>query len=99
MHEVCNSYNLHSLCHQSTCYKNLEKPSWIDLFLTNSYRSFKNTQAIETGLSGFHKLVVTILKMYLSNNQPKFITYRDYENFDNSRFSEELLSEINNLGH
>ena len=36
--------------------------------------------------------------MYLPNNQPKVITYRDYKNFDNSRFSEELLSEIKKLG-
>ena len=71
MHDFCNSYNLHSLCHKSTCYKNPEKPSCIDLFLTNSPKSFQNTQTIETGLSDFHKLVVTILKMYLPNNQPK----------------------------
>ena len=36
--------------------------------------------------------------MYLPNNQPKVITYRDYKNFGNSRFSEELLSEIKKLG-
>ena len=36
--------------------------------------------------------------MYLPNNQPKVITYRDYKNFDNSRFSEELMSEIKKLG-
>ena len=36
--------------------------------------------------------------MYLPNNQPKVITYRDYKNFDNSHFSEELLSEIKKLG-
>ena len=35
--------------------------------------------------------------MYQSNNQPKVITYRGY-NYDNSRFSEELLSEIKKLG-
>ena len=98
MHDFCNSYNLHSLCHKSTCYKNPEKPSCIDLFLTNSPKSFQNTQTIETGLSDFHKLVVTILKMYLPNNQPKVITYRDYKNFDNSHFSEELLYEIKKLG-
>ena len=74
----CNSYNLHSLCHKSTCYKNPEKSSCINLFLTNSPKSFQNTQTIETGLSDFHKLVVTILKMYLPNNQPKVTTYRDY---------------------
>ena len=49
-------------------------------------------------LSDFHKLAVTILKMYLPNNQAKVITYRDYKNFDNGRFSEELLSEIKKLG-
>ena len=35
--------------------------------------------------------------MYLPNNQPKvntYMDYMDYKNFDNSRFSEELLSEI-----
>ena len=55
------------------------------------------TKIDETCLSDFHKLVVTILKMYLPNNQPKVITYRDYKNFDNSRFSEGLLSKINKL--
>ena len=94
MHDFYNSYNLHSLCHKCACYKNPEKPSCIDRFLKNSPKSFQNNQTIKTGLSDFHKLVVTVLKMYLPNNQPKVITYRDYINFDNSRFSEELLSEI-----
>ena len=40
MYEFCSRYNLHSLCHKSTCYKNPEKPSSIDVFLTNSLRSF-----------------------------------------------------------
>ena len=60
MYEFCNSYNLHSLCHKSTCYENPEKLSYIDLFLTNSPKPFQSTQTIETGLSDFHKLVVTI---------------------------------------
>ena len=89
---------MHSLCQKSACYKNPEKPSCIDIFLTNSPRSFQNTQKIKTSLSDFHKLVVTILNMYLPNNPPNVITYRDYKNFDNSRFSEELLSEIKKRG-
>ena len=101
MHKFYKSYNLHSLCQKSACYKNPEKPSCIDLFLTNSPKSFQNTQTIETGLSDFHKLVVTILKMYLPNNPPNVITFRDYKNFDNSRFSEELLSglRLRNVDH
>ena len=97
MHEFCNSYYLHSLCHKSSCYKNPEKPSYIGLFLTNSPRLFENTQKTETGLSDFHTLVATILKMYLPNNQPKVITYKYHKNFDNCRLCEELLSEIKKL--
>ena len=33
-HEFCNGYHLHSLCHKSSCYKNPEKASCIDFFLT-----------------------------------------------------------------
>ena len=35
MYEFYNSYNWHSICHKSTCYKNSEKPSCIDLFPAN----------------------------------------------------------------
>ena len=80
LHEFYNGYNLHSLCQKSTYYKNPEKPSCIDLSLTNSPRSLQNTQTIETSLYDFHKLIITVLKMYLPNNQPKVITYRDYKN-------------------
>ena len=48
IHEFCSSYNLHSLCQRSTHYKNPEKPSCIDLFLTNYPKLFRNTQTIET---------------------------------------------------
>ena len=32
MHEICNLYNLNSLCNEPTCYKNPEKPSCILIF-------------------------------------------------------------------
>ena len=50
------------------------------------------------GQSDFCKVVITILKMYLLNNQPKVITYRDSKSFHISRFPEELLSGIKKLG-
>ena len=49
--------------------------------LTSSYRSFQNSCAIETGLSDFHKMIVTVMKAYFQKQKSKVITYRDYKNF------------------
>ena len=62
--DFMNIYNLKSLIKEKTCYKNPERPSCIDLILTNSPRSFQNSNVFETGLSDFHKLVVTVMKQY-----------------------------------
>ena len=51
----------------------------IDLFLTNSYRSFHNTNVISTGLPDFHKMVVTVMKTTLPKAKPKQIFYREFQ--------------------
>ena len=43
------------------CFKSITNPTCIDLFLTNSNLSFQHTEAVSTGLSDFHMLVVTVL--------------------------------------
>ena len=47
-----------------TCFKSVEKenPSPIDLIITNKHQSFQNTTSFSTGLSDFHKLVITSMK-------------------------------------
>ena len=40
IHYFCNVYNLESLSNTPTCFKNPEKPSCIDLLLTNSKNNF-----------------------------------------------------------
>ena len=62
--EFCDLYGMKTLISVSTCYKNLESSSCIDLMLTNSNRSFQNSSIIETGLPDFHKMIVTVLKIY-----------------------------------
>ena len=37
-----------------TCFKSIINPSCIDLFLTNSSKSFQCTKTVSTGLSDFH---------------------------------------------
>ena len=60
--------------------------------LTNSYRSFQNSCAIETGLSDFHKMIATILKTYFRKKEPKIIQYRDYKNFSEEEYREFLVN-------
>ena len=89
MKTFCKSYCLESLIKQPACFKNPEKPSYIDLILTNRPQS---THVIETGLSDFYKITIFVLKMPFRRLLPKLITYRDFIKFDNERFMNSLQS-------
>ena len=73
----CSIWKLKSLGKEPKCFKNPNNPSCIDLFLSNTI-SFQETQVFETGLSDFHKLVVTVLKSTFPKPPSKIITYRSY---------------------
>ena len=79
---------------QQTCYKNPENPSCIDLILTNSHRSFQNTNVFETGLSDFHKMTVSVLKSHFPKQKPNIVSYRSYKRFRNNSFRTELDNEL-----
>ena len=73
MKSFSESYNLTNLIKQPTCFKNPEKPSCIDLILTNRHKSFQSTYVIERGLSDFHRMTVSVLKMYFRKLPPRII--------------------------
>ena len=62
MKDFCETYNLKNLIKEPTCYKNAQNPTSIDLILTNRIHSFQHSDVIETGLSDFHKMTVTVPK-------------------------------------
>ena len=76
-----------------TCYKNPEILSTIDLILTNNPRRFQNYCIIETSLSDFHRMVVTVMKTSFERLEPRVINYGDYKSFENKLFRQELLVE------
>ena len=88
----CSLYDLFCLIKGPTCFKNAENPSCIDLILTNRPRSFQNSSIIETGLSDFHKLTVTVLKTTFRKMPPKIVKYRNYKQFSSENFYQELRS-------
>ena len=94
LQEFLFEQNFKNLVKEPTCFKTVDNPSCIDLFLTNTFQSFQHTTTVETGLSDFHKMAVTVMKTSFPKAQPKIIYYRDYKNFDLAEFRAELREEL-----
>ena len=90
--EFCQNYNLESILNKPTCFKNPKNPSCIDLVLTNKQERFLKAKTVETGLSDFHKMVVSVFKTSFKKHKPKTVTYCDYKHFDNEKFRESLIN-------
>ena len=90
MTEFCSLFNLASLIKDKTCFKSLDNPSCIDLILTNRPQNFQNSGVIETGLSDFHKLTITVLKTSFRKKPPQIISYRSYKTFSKVNFRRDL---------
>ena len=88
-HDFCDVFDLRNLIKGKTCITKKHSSS-IDVILTNKKRLFKNSGTIETGVSDFHKMVLTMLREQFKKLKPIQITYRDYRKFDQTQFLEDL---------
>ena len=66
----------------------------IELILTNKNFSLKDTQSFETGLSGHHHMVYTMLKTTFKKFEPKQLIYIDFKNFYFQSFKNDLLKNM-----
>ena len=87
-------YELKTIVKEKTCFKSIENPSCVDLFITNSVSSFQNTNVISCGLSDCHKMVVTVLKTTIQKSKPREIIYRDYAKFNEKTFGDKLKESL-----
>ena len=92
-----NLYSLTSLIKKYTCWKNPPKPTCIDLILTNLPKFFQNINVIKTGLSDFHKMVITMMKTSFRKLKSKIINYGKYKNFSNDILRDTLLEELSQV--
>ena len=60
--EFCQTYNLESMVNKPTCFKNTKNPLCIDPVLTSKQDRFSKAKSVETGLSNFHKMTVSVSK-------------------------------------
>ena len=95
--DFCQVYDYKNLIREKTCFKNPLKPSCIDLMITNMPKSFQGSVAIETGLSDFHKLTLSIMKVFYKKQKPNITKYRDYRNFDNITFMNDVKDKISHF--
>ena len=87
----CSSNDLTSLTDQPTCYKNPDEPTCIDLILKNLPNCIQSN-AFETGLSDFHMMVVSELKMRFQKLKPHTVSYCEYKHFDKEKFWSDIQS-------
>ena len=90
MKDFCQVYNCKNIIRENTCFKNPENPSCIDLFITNSPACFQGSTTIETGLSDFHKMPLSVMKVFYKKQMPNIIRYRNYKKFNNEVFINDL---------
>ena len=85
---------LKNIVKENICSKNRLNPSCINRFITNSPLSFQNTIAVSNGLSDFHKMVTTVMKMSFKKHSPIERLYWDYRYFDRSKFKNNLNEKL-----
>ena len=86
-----------NLVRGKNCFKNHVNPSCIDLFITNSSLSFQNTTTFASGLSDFHKMILTVLKTTFQKVKAKEIVYRNFKQFDMNKFKNDIRETLRSV--
>ena len=60
--------------------------------------SFQNSLVIETGLSNFHKMSLSVMKIFYKKQKPSIVKYRNYRNFENEVFMKDLQDQFSQIG-
>ena len=94
MRDFFHVYNCQNIIKEKTCFKNPHHPSCVDLIITNRPKSFQNSTVIETCLSNFHKMPLTALKIFYKKQHLNIVIYRNYRNFDNELFMNDVKKSI-----
>ena len=89
----CDTFSFKNLIKDNTCFTHNHQSS-IDVILTNKPNSFQKSSCLELGVSDYHKLIMTSLKMHVKRLKSKRIMYRSYRNFSEDKFLNDLNGEI-----
>ena len=88
--DFCQIYGCKNLTEDNTCFKNPEKPSCIDLIITNRQKCFQK-------FSDFHKMTLTVMKLFCKKQKATIIPYRSYKHFSNEVFTADVRNRISQV--
>ena len=83
MENFCRIYGCKNIVKDKIYFKDPINPTCIDLIITNRPKSFQESKVMETGLSDFHKMSLTVMKVFYNKQKPKISQYRKYKDFSN----------------
>ena len=81
---------------EKTSVKNPNNTSGIDLIITNRPKSFQNSMRRS---SDFHKMCITVMKMYYSEQKLSIIHYNKFKGFNNDSFVQDLQTLLTKSFH
>ena len=90
LEKVCDVFDLSNVIKGPTCFTSGNKPSLVDVILTNSTSYIGKTFNFGCGLSDVHNLIGVQLKLDVPLSKPRWRTYRSFRNFDVENFKCEL---------
>ena len=97
--DFLDEFHAKNLVKEPTCYKNPDNPSCVDMFITNTASSFMKTKTVSTGLSDFHKMIVTVMRTTFPKIEPTKIKYRDFTKYDRFKFGNDLQNKMGNISN
>ena len=83
--EFCSLFSLTNIIKSETCFTKFHS-SAIELFLIDKPNFFQKTNAIETGLSDHHKLIMYFFKNLVTKLKPKIVYDRNYKKTNEANF-------------
>ena len=87
--DFVDTSSLSNLINRKTCHKNVSGAT-IDIMLANKPHCFQKTSTVVTGLSDFHKMIISCLKTTFKKIPPRKIIFSDYKKFDEPNFLHDL---------
>ena len=87
---MCDVFDLSNMIKGPTCFTSGNKPSLVDVFLTDNTSYVGKSFNLGCGLSDVHNLIGVQMKLDIPLCNPRWQTYRSFRNFDVENFNHEL---------